>query len=97
MDDFGFKFAFTIENYIDKTVRDDPAYVKYLARYVISTNGIITETLLSFHKCNDTDWKDFAPTGKAFVEKFENIKKDPNRYFNCIDWPDNEPPVIYGT
>ena len=61
LDDMGFKFAFTIENYLTNERRDDPAYVKYLVRYYASKDGVESNRLLSYHSCNETDWIGFAP------------------------------------
>ena len=36
LDEIGFKFAFTIENYLAREVKDDPAFVKYIIRYHFS-------------------------------------------------------------
>ena len=88
----GFNFAFTIENYLLKEVRDDPAYVKYLVRLSTVTDGVKTEKILSYHKCNDTDWTDFAPATIGSKRRFEAIRDDENRGFFCIDWPDDELP-----
>ena len=66
LDEIGFKFAFTIENYLSSERRDDSAYVKYLARYYIKKDGIWGEKLLSYHECDETDWIDFAPPAKEY-------------------------------
>ena len=47
--EMGFTFAFTIENYIDRRARDDPAYVKYIVRLYTETDGVKSERLLSYH------------------------------------------------
>ena len=96
LSEMGFIFAFTIENYIDRRARDDPAYVKYIVRLYTETDGVKSERLLSYHKCNDNDWKKFAPAKKSSKSKFEQIRDDPDRGFKCIDWPDDEDLVIYG-
>ena len=94
--ELGFKFAFTIEGFSTREVLDDPAYVKYNLRFVKQTNGEWSEKLLTFHKCNETDWNDFAPASKGSKGRFEDIRDMPNRGFFCIDWPEDEPPLIYG-
>ena len=77
-------------------MKNDPAYVKYLIRFLTSTNGVFSEKLIPYHECNDTDWKDFAPTAKASKSKFESVRDSPNRGFFCIDWDDDAPNLIYG-
>ena len=32
LNEIGFKFAFTLEGYLDKKIKDDPKYVKLMAR-----------------------------------------------------------------
>ena len=97
MNESGFRFAFTIENYLAAEVKNDPAYVKYLIRFLTSTNGVFSEKLIPYHECNDTDWIKFAPPAKAFEDKFEKIRDDPKRGFFCVDWPENETRQIFGS
>ena len=94
--DMGFTFAFTVENFLDKEVKADPAYVKYIARFVKMDGGVVSEKILSYHKCNETDWKEFAPAAKGSKGLFEAMRDDPKRGFFCIDWPEDEPVLIYG-
>ena len=94
--DMGFKFAFTIESYLGKEVKADPTYVKYVARFVKMDDGVVSEKILSYHKCNETDWKEFAPAAKGSKGLFETMRDDPKRGFFCIDWPEDEPALIYG-
>ena len=46
-----FRFAFTIEGYLDRAVKDDPAFVKYIVRVLSRKDGKEYERLLPFHKC----------------------------------------------
>ena len=96
LNEMGFRFAFTIENYIDNEARDDPAYVKFIVRMFTNKGGVKSQRSLSYHECNDTDWEDFAPAAKGTKTRFEAIRDSPKRGFKCIDWPDDEPHVIYG-
>jgi len=61
----GFRFAFTVEGRLDVEVKDDPTFVKYVVRVLTYTDGQESEKLLSYHKCNETDWNDFAPASKG--------------------------------
>ena len=92
----GFRFAFTVEGRLDVEVKDDPAFVKYVVRFLTYEHGEYSEKLLSYHKCNETDWNDFAPASKGSKSQFESIRDTPNRGFFCIDWPDDEPLLLYG-
>ena len=62
-----------------------------MVRELTVKDGTWTERLLSYHECNETDWKDFAPPAKSFKGRFESIRDDPKRGFFCIDLPDDEP------
>ena len=66
LNELGFKFAFTVENFlVPKKVRDDPAYVKYLVRLLKVDDEEVSETLLTYHKCTDADYAEFAPPTKG--------------------------------
>ena len=39
MNEIGFKMAFTVEGYLDKKIKDDPKYVKLLARMFYRIDG----------------------------------------------------------
>ena len=92
----GFRFAFTIESFLEKEVRDDPAFVKYIVRAFGRVDGEGYEKLLPYHKCEDSDFEGFAPFSIAHESSFENINSDPKRGFYCIDWDDDNPFEIYG-
>ena len=49
--EIGFKIAFSIENYLSSKIRDDPRYVKVLARVFYKIEGRQTEKILTLHKC----------------------------------------------
>ena len=55
------RFAWTIEGFIDKKLKNDPRYVKILMRIVGRRQGKINETILDYHICTEQDFKDFAP------------------------------------
>ena len=65
LNDEGFRFAFTIEGYADKKIKDDPAYVKYIVRVTGSKDGVGYEKLVPYHKCNESDWDNFYPTAAS--------------------------------
>ena len=59
LNDIGYKMAFTVEGYLDGKIKDDPKYVKLLARMVYITDGEAHEKVLTLHKCTDKDWSSF--------------------------------------
>ena len=52
--------AFAIEGYLDKKTKDDPRYVKYIARVVGVNQGHPYERLLPVRKCKDDDYDKFS-------------------------------------
>ena len=62
--DEDFRFAFTVEGYLDSEVKDDPAYVKYIVRVVGRKGGEWYERHIPYHKCEESDWEEFAPPSK---------------------------------
>ena len=56
-----FRFAFTIEGFLDREMKDDPAFVKYIVRVLSRKDGKEYERLLPYHKCKESDFEDFAP------------------------------------
>ena len=87
----GFRFAFTIESFLKKEVRDDSAFVKYIVRAFGKKDGEEYEKLLDYHKCQDRDFESFAPVSGAHESSFQIINSDPKRGFYCIDWDDDKP------
>ena len=57
----GLRFAWTIEGYGDKELKNDPRYVKPLMRMAGRKEGKIMETILDWHMCTEEDFEDFAP------------------------------------
>lgn len=53
----GLRFAFGIEGYLDKTLKDDPRYVKLLVRtYRKTAEDDAEEKILPVHKCTLEDY-----------------------------------------
>ena len=50
------RFAFGIEGFLDKQLKDDPAYVKWIVRQVRNVDGKEMEKFLPYHKCTDEDY-----------------------------------------
>ena len=58
--DKGKNFAFGIEGFQDKELKDDPRYVKMLIRLLKVTDGVRSETIIPHRKCLTEDWDSFA-------------------------------------
>ena len=55
------KFAFTIEGYLDGKWKNDPRYVKLIARHKGRRNGVWYEEIFPTHRCTNDDLDQFAP------------------------------------
>ena len=84
--DNGVKFAFGIEGFIDKQLKDDPRYVKVITRLYGHMNGELYEKFIPVHYCTEEELDAFpAPTSESegLINTFKS-KSDRNIY--CIDW-----------
>lgn len=64
----GFKIAFAIENYVDRSGKDDPSYVMWIAQ--LNAKGSDSKlkgvkTMLTFHKCTKDDFAQFYPSASG--------------------------------
>ena len=58
------KFAWAIEGYIDKSIKDNTEFVKTYIRTETSVGGKRREFFLDYHICTEEDFKDFPPPTK---------------------------------
>lgn len=96
MSEIGFKMAFSVEGYFDGKIKDDPRYVKLMARMYYKTDGRAHEKILSLHKCTDKDWSEFDEPARGMQDQLDNIKNDPERGMYCLDKDEMEGREIYG-
>ena len=96
MNEIGFKMAFTVEGYYDPRIKDDPKYVKLLARLLTKTDGKSSQKILNLHKCTDSDWKEFDEPAKGIKDQISTIRDDPERGMYCFDKDQLEGLEIYG-
>ena len=88
--------AFAFEGFLDKTLKDDNRYVKWIFRIYGTDNGKKYERLLPYHVCTQEDYASFYPIEKQAKSKFKRIQEDEKSNFLCIDWDDENPFNIYG-
>ena len=89
----GLRFAFNVEGYIDRQVKDDPAFVKYLVRTYGKKNGVPREKILNYHKCSNNELDLFAEPSKESAAFLQQYKNGTDRHLFCIEWDqleDNE-------
>ena len=85
MQEIGFKLAFSVEDYLEDTIRDDPRYVKYIVRLFGREDGRDFESILPYHKCTEEDWNGFPPPDKTSADVVKMLRTDPKRGLYCID------------
>ena len=56
-----YRIAFSFEGADDDTLKDDPRYVKLMARNRTKINQVKSEEILDIHKCTDQDFNEFYP------------------------------------
>ena len=86
MKEFDYRIAFSFEGYYDKELKNDPRYVKVLARIRTQTNGEVTEKVLNFHLCTIEDYNEFYPVAPKSKQLLDEIRQDEKRGFYCLDW-----------
>ena len=73
VDEIGFKFAFSVEGYFDKEQKNDPRYVKYMARVRGIYEGRPYERILPIHECTEEDWAEFPEAANASAGTIKRI------------------------
>ena len=58
---FAIDIAFAFEGEDDSKLKDDPRYVKMIARFWNRIDAVKSETILNFHKCTPEDYNEFYP------------------------------------
>jgi hypothetical protein len=69
MKDINFRAAFSVENYFDRRMIDDPRYVKTLMRLIGTRGGEKYEKILPHHKCTEADYAEFYPVDTNSVDQ----------------------------
>lgn len=82
----GQRFAFGVEGFLDKELKEDPRYVKGFARLYGYKNGARYEKFLKYHKCTNEDFDSFPPPAPEAEGLLETYKSNPNRNLYCFDW-----------
>ena len=85
----GLRFAFGIEGIINRALKDDHRYVKWLVRalYKVGENER-AERLLPYHRCTEADFDQFHPPSVDSAPLFEAYKSNvgSDRGLYCFDW-----------
>lgn len=94
--DLDFSIAFTIEGYLDKKAKNDPKFVKTMARIVTYTDGVSSERFIPFSKCTKAQLDRFSPPAHGMQEQIDKITSDPDRGLFCFDDKSLSDLEIYG-
>ena len=84
--DTGIRFAWSIEGYSDKKIKDDPRFVKTYVRLSGRRQGESQETMLDYHRCTWEDFESFAPPSNDAMNQLNSIMSDEGRGLYCLDW-----------
>ena len=57
LNEVNYRLAFAFEGENDSKLKNDPRYVKMIARFWHRKNAVKGETILNFHKCTPEDLK----------------------------------------
>ena len=68
LNEIKFRMAFSVEGFLDKEIKDDPRYVKYIVRMVGKRNNVGVQEMIPFHKCTDDDWNKFYEPAKGMKD-----------------------------
>ena len=71
---------------MDNETKDDPRYVKGLARIIYKRNGVSGETIVPYHDCTAEELDEFAPPIQDSAGLFEVFRTSPTRHLSCLDW-----------
>ena len=84
-----FKQAFSVEGYLDKEMKDDPRYIKFIPRIYGKKQGVRYQEVIPFHKCTEEDWLEFYEPAKGTEDQLSQVRDDPKRGMYCLDHPEN--------
>lgn len=80
------RFAFGIEGYLDRQIKDDERYVKIITRLVLQKDGLRSEKLIPHRRCKPDDFNHFAPAAPDSEGLLSQYRENPNRNLFCLDW-----------
>ena len=84
--DKSLRFAWAIEGYNDKELKNDPRYVKIFTRLSGRKGGKNFETVLDHHLCTEEDMKDFPEPNIDSQRALNSIMTNEKRGLYCFDW-----------
>jgi hypothetical protein len=82
-----FQLAFAVENYQDRSAKDDPDYVEWQVSVKETIGGIETARSLSWHPCTKEDYASFYEPSRKAVGILQRLKDRGS--LRCLD-PDQD-------
>ena len=61
INDRNLRFAFAFEGYLDRKIKNDPRYVKWIFRQSYKKDNKWSERILPYHECTEQDYAEFYP------------------------------------
>ena len=97
LNEINFQFAFQFMGQDAKTEKitskDDPTFVRIVVEVYGEEDGEMSVSReLPYHKCTEEEFAEFYPIVEDEKNNLENLKGG----FNCIDWKDEDPYLVYG-
>ena len=87
---FRLAFGFRWFNYEDDiTLVNDPLNVRWLARLSTKQDGVLINTDLPLHDCNQEDFDQFYPLRNKDIDILADLTTGSNSSFKCLDWNDS--------
>ena len=80
------RFAFGIEGFLDKELKNDTRYVKNLVRMWGKKNGVPYDKLIPYHRCTEEDLNEFAPPDPSAEGMLNRMKRGGKSGLYCINW-----------
>eukprot|EP00354_Favella_ehrenbergii_P001052 CAMPEP_0170470690 /NCGR_PEP_ID=MMETSP0123-20130129/13082_1 /TAXON_ID=182087 /ORGANISM="Favella ehrenbergii, Strain Fehren 1" /LENGTH=135 /DNA_ID=CAMNT_0010737935 /DNA_START=54 /DNA_END=458 /DNA_ORIENTATION=+ len=82
----GFMMGFRLERSTSGSLRSNPRYLKWIARYREIVDGVKKhERLIALHPCTEEDYAKFHQPAKRAAAHVEKMKKS-RRGLMCLDW-----------
>ena len=76
--------AFGIKEPRTRKYRDDPHFIKWVARYTIEINDEKHEQYFPLNRCTDADFDLFAQPDQRSAKEIEQLRRDGGLF--CLDW-----------
>ena len=84
------RFAFNIEGFLDGETKNDPRYVKYIARNYGKKNGVLFEHLYEIHICSENELNEIGVPSRDSTSVKHYMGQHQHRQLYCLNWDELE-------